>query len=138
MLNAAHSPFPRQRGALCGAKAKSAVFAFAEISEGGEICFKRDETNFRDLKENPTFAERLCAGFFIARYAAAISVNRFALREKCVIINAEEKRAPLRRVNRRENMIEKYIDAIWALLETYLTGGSAHRKKAEPRPMLVG
>ena len=63
-------------------KQKARFLLLQRFRKGDEICFKRDETNFRDLKENPTFAERLCAGFFLARYAAAISVNRFALREK--------------------------------------------------------
>ena len=55
-------------------------------------------------KENPTFAERLCAGFFLARYAAAISRQPLCFARKVCYNKCRRKSGRfLRRANRREN-----------------------------------
>ena len=88
--------FPAAARGAVRCKSKKRGFCFCRgFGRGTKFVSKEMKQISVRSKENPTFAERLCAGFFLARYAAAISVNRFALREKCVIINAEEKRALL-------------------------------------------
>ena len=89
MLNAAHSPSRGSAGRCAVQKQKARFLLLQRFRKGDEICFKRDETNFRDLKENPTFAERLCAGFSLF----ALVVARLCPSAFCLSQNARRRAA---------------------------------------------